>query len=134
MSDIKTLERRVSMNPLTSNFLSGSFSTSTSKNYRKTTEKKNTKKAFVIHRSMNETGYLMRLAQAKTPSQVAAVVSLARADARSVKQSSDSSAEIANAKKIAKSIEKQGNVKSAKLRKENQLKKKKIFYLFLKIL
>lgn len=96
---------------------------SVSSNHKKNAKNKSTKKSFSIHRSMNETGYLMRLAQAKTPSQVAAVVSIARTDAKSVKQSSESSTEIAKAKRIAKSIEKQANMKSAKLRRENQLKK-----------
>lgn len=79
--------------------------------------------SFSVHRSMSETGYLMRLASARTPSQVSAVIAAAQADAKSVKQSSSSSSEIQKAKKIAKSIEKQGTLKSAKLRREKQLEK-----------
>ena len=110
------------MNPITSGSFYGCFSPQG--NHQKHNRQiKNTRKAVSVHRSMNETGYLMRLAQAKTPSQVAAVVSLAKADAKSVKQLSDNSTEIAKAKKIAKAIENQGSMKSAKLRKENQLKK-----------
>ncbi|MCF2641567.1 MAG: hypothetical protein PUB46_00735 [Lachnospiraceae bacterium] len=96
---------------------------SVSSNHKKNAKNKSTKKSFSIHRSMNETGYLMRLAQAKTPSQVAAVVSIVRMDAKSVRQSSENSTEIAKAKRIARSIEKQATIKSAKLRRENQLKK-----------
>lgn len=96
---------------------------SVSSNHKKNAKNKSTKKSFSIHRSMNETGYLMRLAQAKTPSQVAAVVSIVRMDAKSVRQSSENSNEIAKAKRIARSIEKQATIKSAKLRRENQLKK-----------
>lgn len=96
---------------------------SVSSNHKKNAKNKSTKKSFYIHRSMNETGYLMRLAQAKTPSQVAAVVSIVRMDAKSVRQSSENSTEIAKAKRIARSIEKQATIKSAKLRRENQLKK-----------
>ena len=95
---------------------------SVSSNHKKNAKNKSTKKSFSIHRSMNETGYLMRLAQAKTPSQVAAVVSIVRMDAKSVRQSSENSTEIAKAKRIARSIEKQATIKSAKLRRENQLK------------
>ena len=100
----------------------GAFSSHYTKNYTKN-KKKSKSSAFSVRRSMNETGYLMRLAQAKTPSQVAAVIALARADANAVKQVSTYSSEITKAKKIAKSIEKQGNIKSARLRKENQLEK-----------
>ena len=96
---------------------------SVSSNHKKNAKNKSTKKSFSIHRSMNETGYLMRLAQAKTPSQVAAVVSIVRMDAKSVRQSSENSTEIAKAKRIARSIEKQATIKSAKLRRENQMKK-----------
>lgn len=96
---------------------------SVSSNHKKNAKNKSTKKSFSIHRSMNETGYLMRLAQAKTPSQVAAVVSIVRMDAKSVRQSSENSTEIAKAKRIARSIEKQATIKSAKLRRKNQLKK-----------
>lgn len=79
--------------------------------------------SFAVRRSMSETGYLMRLSSARTPSQVSAVIASAQADAKAIKQSSSSSSEIQQAKRIAKSIEKQGTLKSAKLRRENQLEK-----------
>ncbi len=104
--------------------ISGAFShqSSFSGGFKKS-KRQSKPRAFSVHRSMNETGYLMRLASARTPSQVSAVISLARADAKAVNQSSSSSSEIQKAKRIAKSIEKQGLVKSAKLRKENQLER-----------
>lgn len=112
------------MNTISTNSFSGMGASSShyTKNYTKS-KKKSKNSAFSVHRSMSETGYLMRLAQAKTPSQVAAVIALARADANAVKQVSTYSSEITKAKKIAKSIEKQGNIKSARLRKESQLEK-----------
>lgn len=102
--------------------ISGSFSRSSSF-FGGSKKSKRQSQSFSVHRSMNETGYLMRLASARTPSQVSAVIAAAQADAKSVKQSSSSSSEIQKAKKIAKSIEKQGTLKSAKLRKEKQLEK-----------
>ena len=102
--------------------ISGSFSRSSSF-FGGSKKSKRQSQSFSVHRSMNETGYLMRLASARTPSQVSAVIAAAQADAKSVKQSSSSSSEIQKAKKIAKSIEKQGTLKSAKLRREKQLEK-----------
>ena len=102
--------------------ISGSFSRSSSF-FGGSKKTKRQSQSFSVHRSMNETGYLMRLASARTPSQVSAVIAAAQADAKSVKQSSSSSSEIQKAKKIAKSIEKQGTLKSAKLRREKQLEK-----------
>ena len=102
--------------------ISGSFSRSSSF-FGGSKKTKRQSQSFSVHRSMSETGYLMRLASARTPSQVSAVIAAAQADAKSVKQSSSSSSEIQKAKKIAKSIEKQGTLKSAKLRRENQLEK-----------
>ena len=102
--------------------ISGSFSRSSSF-FGGSKKSKRQSQSFSVHRSMNETGYLIRLASARTPSQVSAVIAAAQADAKSVKQSSSSSSEIQKAKKIAKSIEKQGTLKSAKLRKEKQLEK-----------
>lgn len=99
--------------------ISGSFSRSSSF-FGGSKKSKRQSQSFSVHRSMNETGYLMRLASARTPSQVSAVIAAAQADAKSVKQSSS---EIQKAKKIAKSIEKQGTLKSAKLRREKQLEK-----------
>lgn len=100
--------------------ISGSFSRSSSF-FGGSKKTKRQSQSFSVHRSMSETGYLMRLASARTPSQVSAVIAAAQADAKSVKQSSSSSSEIQKAKKIAKSIEKQGTLKSAKLRREKQL-------------
>lgn len=102
--------------------ISGSFSRSSSF-FGGSKKSKRQSQSFSVHRSMSETGYLMRLASARTPSQVSAVIAAAQADAKSVKQSSSSSSEIQKAKKIAKSIEKQGTLKSAKLRREKQLEK-----------
>ncbi len=102
--------------------ISGSFSRSSSF-FGGSKKTKRQSQSFNVHRSMSETGYLMRLASARTPSQVSAVIAAAQADAKSVKQSSSSSSEIQKAKKIAKSIEKQGTLKSAKLRREKQLEK-----------
>lgn len=102
--------------------ISGSFSRSSSF-FGGSKKTKRQSQSFSVHRSMSETGYLMRLASARTPSQVSAVIAAAQADAKSVKQSSSSSSEIQKAKKIAKSIEKQGTLKSAKLRREKQLEK-----------
>ena len=102
--------------------ISGSFSRSSSF-FGGSKKTKRQSQSFSVHRSMNETGYLMRLASARTPSQVSAVIAAAQADAKSVKQNSSSSSEIQKAKKIAKSIEKQGTLKSAKLRREKQLEK-----------
>lgn len=102
--------------------ISGSFSRSSSF-FGGSKKTKRQSLSFSVHRSMSETGYLMRLASARTPSQVSAVIAAAQADAKSVKQSSSSSSEIQKAKKIAKSIEKQGTLKSAKLRREKQLEK-----------
>ena len=102
--------------------ISGSFSRSSSF-FGGSKKTKRQSLSFSVHRSMSETGYLMRLASASTPSQVSAVIAAAQADAKSVKQSSSSSSEIQKAKKIAKSIEKQGTLKSAKLRREKQLEK-----------
>ena len=102
--------------------ISGSFSRSSSF-FGCSKKTKRQSLSFSVHRSMSETDYLMRLASARTPSQVSAVIAAAQADAKSVKQSSSSSSEIQKAKKIAKSIEKQGTLKSAKLRREKQLEK-----------
>ena len=96
--------------------ISGSFSRSSSF-FGGSKKTKRQSLSFSVHRSMSETGYLMRLASARTPSQVSAVIAAAQADAKSVKQSSSSSSE------IQKSIEKQGTLKSAKLRREKQLEK-----------
>ena len=82
--------------------ISGSFSRSSSF-FGGSKKSKRQSQSFSVHRSMNETGYLMRLASARTPSQVSAVIAAAQADAKSVKQSSSSS--------------------SAKLRREKQLEK-----------
>lgn len=108
--------------PIMHTSISGSFSRSSSF-FGGSKKSKRQSQSFSVHRSMNETGYLMRLASARTPSQVSAVIAAAQADAKSVKQSSSSSSEIQKAKKIAKSIEKQGTLKSAKLRREKQLEK-----------
>ena len=96
--------------------ISGSFSRSSSF-FGGSKKTKRQSQSFNVHRSMSETGYLMRLASARTPSQVSAVIAAAQADAKSVKQSSSSSSEIQKAKKIAKSIEKQGTLKSANLKR-----------------
>ena len=106
--------------PIMHTSISGSFSRSSSF-FGGSKKTKRQSQSFNVHRSMSETGYLMRLASARTPSQVSAVIAAAQADAKSVKQSSSSSSEIQKAKKIAKSIEKQGTLKSAKLRREKQL-------------
>ena len=108
--------------PIMHTSISGSFSRSSSF-FGGSKKTKRQSLSFSVHRSMSETGYLMRLASARTPSQVSAVIAAAQADAKSVKQSSSSSSEIQKAKKIAKSIEKQGTLKSAKLRREKQLEK-----------
>ena len=108
--------------PIMHTSISGSFSRSSSF-FGGSKKTKRQSLSFSVHRSMSETGYLMRLATARTPSQVSAVIAAAQADAKSVKQSSSSSSEIQKAKKIAKSIEKQGTLKSAKLRREKQLEK-----------
>ena len=108
--------------PIMHTSISGSFSRSSSF-FGGSKKTKRQSQSFNVHRSMSETGYLMRLASARTPSQVSAVIAAAQADAKSVKQSSSSSSEIQKAKKIAKSIEKQGTLKSAKLRREKQLEK-----------
>lgn len=102
--------------------ISGSLSRSSSF-FGGSKKTKRQSQSFSVHRSMSETGYLMRLASARTPFQVSAVIAAAQADAKSVKQSSSSSSEIQKAKKIAKSIEKQGTLKSAKLCREKQLEK-----------
>lgn len=108
--------------PIMHTSISGSFSRSSSF-FGGSKKTKRQSLSFSVHRSMSETGYLMRLASARTPSQVSAVIAAAQTDAKSVKQSSSSSSEIQKAKKIAKSIEKQGTLKSAKLRREKQLEK-----------
>ena len=108
--------------PIMHTSISGSFSRSSSF-FGGSKKTKRQSQSFNVHRSMSETGYLMRLASARTPSQVSAVIAAAQADAKSVKQSSSSSSEIQKTKKIAKSIEKQGTLKSAKLRREKQLEK-----------
>ena len=105
--------------PIMHTSISGSFSRSSSF-FGGSKKTKRQSLSFSVHRSMSETGYLMRLASARTPSQVSAVIAAAQADAKSVKQSSSSSSEIQKAKKIAKSIEKQGTLKSAKLRRETR--------------
>ena len=53
--------------------ISGSFSRSSSF-FGGSKKSKRQSQSFSVHRSMNETGYLMRLASARTPSQVSAVI------------------------------------------------------------
>ena len=83
--------------------------------------KKKNKSSFSIRKTMNEASYLIRLSHAKTPAQVSAVIALAKADAKSIRKSSDSSSEIRAAQKIAKSVENRGGLKSSRLRSESRL-------------
>lgn len=108
------------MNNVTNNLFFKN-STSFTKYTKKTSSTKKSKRPISIRRSMSTTSYLMRLAQAKTPTQAAAVAAIARADAQAVKQVSTSDSDIAKAKQIAKAVEKQVKIKSGRLRRENQL-------------
>jgi hypothetical protein len=78
-----------------------------------------------VHRTMSAQSYLMRLANAKTPSQVNNIIRTARADANVIKSISDSDSAIQNAKKIADAIEKKGNIKISRLRSEDKLNRLK---------
>lgn len=78
-----------------------------------------------VHKTMNAQSYLLRLANAKNPVQVANLVRCARMEANSLKSITDNKAAIANAKKIANAIEKKGKLKISRLKKEEALHRQK---------
>jgi hypothetical protein len=107
------------------NFLSGGLKNKTSASNRSQKNSSSSKGKISIHRTMSAQSYLMRLASAKTPSQVNNIIRIARADANVIKNLSDSDSAIQNAKKIADAIEKKGNVKISRLRSEEKLNRLK---------
>lgn len=78
-----------------------------------------------VHKTMSAQSYLLRLANAKSPVQVANLVRCAWAEAGSLKSITDNKAAIANAKKIAAVIEKKGKLKISRLKKEEALHRQK---------
>ena len=78
-----------------------------------------------VHKTMNAQSYLLRLANAKNPVQVANLVRCVRMEANSLKSITDNKAAIANAKKIANAIEKKGKLKISRLKKEEALHRQK---------
>ena len=74
---------------------------------------------------MTAQGYLIRMANAKSPAQVAGIIRAARADANAMKNSDAGKTAIAEAQKIADAIENKGTLKISRLKKEQQLRQKK---------
>ena len=74
---------------------------------------------------MTAQGYLIRMANAKSPAQVAGIIRDARADANAMKNSDAGKTAIAEAQKIADAIENKGTLKISRLKKEQQLRQKK---------
>lgn len=108
----------------------GSTSTcSNKKNNRgkSTARKGSTKKSgkITVHKTISAQTYLIRLANAKNTAQVSNVMRCARVEANSIRSITNSETAAANAKRIAKAIEKKGKLKVSRLKKEEALRRQK---------
>lgn len=74
-----------------------------------------------VRRSISASAYMMRIAQAKTPSQVNAVIRMAQADLQFVKTCNTDSYEIEKAKKIINHVIAKSRVKISRLKKEQNM-------------
>lgn len=85
--------------------------------------KSNTKKtkSFTIQKKISATDYMRRIHDAKTPSAVNNIINAARSDAKFVKSSGASEADVRLALRIVAKTVSKGKVKMAKLRREKQI-------------
>ena len=97
------------INSLGSSF--GSLTTTQTKSQSRTKKKTTQSGKIVVKKNMTAQGYLIRMANAKSPAQVAGIIRAARADA--------------NAMKNSDAIENKGTLKISRLKKEQQLRQKK---------
>lgn len=90
-------------------------------------ERKNTgrrkKGKITVRRSISAASYMMRMAQAKTPSQVAAIIRTARADLQFVKSCNSDDAEVEKAKRIIKRVISKGQLKISRLKEEQEMER-----------
>lgn len=111
------------INSLGSSF--GSLTTTQTKSQSRTKKKTTQSGKIVVKKNMTAQGYLIRMANAKSPAQVAGIIRAARADANAMKNSDAGKTAIAEAQKIADAIENKGTLKISRLKKEQQLRQKK---------
>lgn len=78
-----------------------------------------------VKKTMSAHSYMLKLSNAKNPAQVSNIIRCARAEANSIKSTSDSKAAYINAKKIANAVEKKGKLKINRLKKEEELRRQK---------
>ena len=111
------------INSLGSSF--GSLTTTQTKSQSRTKKKTTQSGKIVVKKNMTAQGYLIRMANAKSPAQVAGIIRAARADANAMKNSDAGKTAIAEAQKIADAIENKGTLKISRLKKEQLLRQKK---------
>ena len=106
------------INSLGSSF--GSLTTTQTKSQSRTKKKTTQSGKIVVKKNMTAQGYLIRMANAKSPAQVAGIIRAARADANAMKNS-----DAGKTQKIADAIENKGTLKISRLKKEQLLRQKK---------
>ena len=105
------------INSLGSSF--GSLTTTQTKSQSRTKKKTTQSGKIVVKKNMTAQGYLIRMANAKSPAQVAGIIRAARADANAMKNSDAGKTAIAEAQKIADAIENKGTLKNQPFKKRN---------------
>lgn len=86
------------INSLGSSF--GSLTTTQTKSQSRTKKKTTQSGKIVVKKNMTAQGYLIRMANAKSPAQVAGIIRAARADANAMKNSDAGKTAIAKPKKL----------------------------------
>lgn len=77
----------------------------------------------MLKKTINSSKYMMRIAQARTSSQVSAIIRIARADMQFVKSCSSEKNDTAKAMRILKQVVSKSKVKMQKLKAEAELEK-----------